>query len=913
MARHLCLVSRLLLLLALFVALPSAVLAQTGGTFLGSVKDDQGLALPGATVTLTNVETGWTRSIVTDEGGRYRAPALPPGVYEIKAELSGFATAVRDKVSLALGQELTVDMSVRVATVQETITVTAASPLIEITSNTLGTSVSREQLDALPVPGRTFTALAQTAPGVTGVGGGGVNAGGQLDRNNSYRIDGVSNDNNVLASPRGGVSMEAVREYVVISNQFSAEYGDASGAVVSVVTRTGTNNVEGRGFLFHRDESFDAQDPFSKAQGSGQAPFSQQRFGGFVGGPIKRDKMHYFGNYEGVRLDQTAVITSPLVPASEREVPNNTTGDQYFFRVDNRLTDKHTVFVRYRYDEEVEFNNGVGGLNTIERAVDTINRNQDAVFSHTAVLADRALNEIRVQFGRHFADNVTQRPLDSPTINRPSGNFGKANNQPQGRTEDRWQFVNNFSYSLDAHNLKFGVDYSRIRATSFFNNNTGGTFTFATDLPFDANNLATYPTQYTQNIGDPNLRRPNDVIGLFAQDSWRMRSNFTLNYGVRYDRETAFKNATGVADASLNLAPRLGFAWDPFNDQKTVVRGGAGMYYSKVFLNITGNIQLARSFVGVTVINPGFPDPFSRGSAAPPSAPSTTRAPSDIETPSTRQLSIGVKRELVAGIALSADYVNSRGRHLYNAPDVNAPDPITGLRPDPAFLRITEYQSTGNSWYNGLLLGLERRSGRGPQLGVSYTLSKQTRDVEDFNFVPADNYNRAAEKALANNDRRHQIVVNVVWALPWGMQVGLFTQARSAVPFNVITGIDNNRDAHTTSDRPDLANPDGDPLDPSTYNGNFTGRPGNLPRNFARGPAYAEAHLRVSKMINLSRAKLDRLELFVEALNVTNYVNGATPTAQQGGSIRSALFGRPSQFHDDSSPRRVEIGFRLDF
>jgi hypothetical protein len=165
-------------------------------------------------------------------------------------------------------------MSLKVARLQETITVTGEAPLIETTSNTLGTNISREQLDSLPVPGRTFTALARTAPGVTGVGGGGVNAGGQLDRNNSYRIDGMSNDNNVLASPRGGLSMEAVREYIVIANQFSAEHGDASGAIVSVVTRAGTNNLQGRGFVFHRDESFDAHDPFSKAQGSGKAPFS---------------------------------------------------------------------------------------------------------------------------------------------------------------------------------------------------------------------------------------------------------------------------------------------------------------------------------------------------------------------------------------------------------------------------------------------------------------------------------------------------------------------------------------------------------------------------------------------------------------------------------------------------------------
>ncbi len=899
-------------LLAMLVCLcwAASAVAQTGGTLQGSVIDDQKLVLPGATVTLTNMDTGWTRSVVTDSEGRYRAPVLPPGEYEVKVELGGFATAIRNQIALTLGQELTINFTMRLATIAETVTVTGASPIIDTTSNTLGTTISREQLDSLPVPGRSFTALAQTAPGVTGVGGGGVNAGGQLSRNNSYRIDGVSNDNNVLASPRGGVSMEAIREYVVIANQFAAEYGDASGAIVSVVTRAGTNDVQGRGFLFHRDESFDAQDPFSKAQGSGQAPFSQQRFGGFLGGPFKTDRMHYFGSYEGLRLDQTGVITSPLVPVAEREVPNPETGDQYFARTDWRLNNNHTMFARYRYDETTEINNGVGGLNSFERGVDTINRNQDVVLNHTAVLSSRMLNEARVQFGRHFADNVTRMPLDSPTINRPSGGFGKPSNQPQGRTEDRWQFINNLSYSAGTHDFKFGLDYSRIRATSYFNNNTGGTFTFATDRPFNANDLTTYPTQYTQNIGDPNLFRPNDVWGLFAQDSWRLGSKVTLNYGVRYDRENAFKKATGVEDSNLNLAPRIGFAWDPKGDQKTVVRGGTGLYYSKVFLNITGNIMLARRFVGVTVINPGYPDPYSRGQAAPPSAPSTTVAPDEVKTPVTRQLSLGVKRELIPGWALSVDVVNTRGNNLYNAPDVNAPDPVTGLRPDPSYLRITEYQTTGNSWYSGLLVGLEKRSsGKWPQFGVSYTLSKQERDVEDFGFTAQDNYNRAAEKAPASNDRRHQLVTNVVWAMPYGFQMGLFAQARSSLPFNITTGVDNNRDAQTTTDRPDLANPDGDPRDRNTYNANFTGRSGNLPRNFGRGDPYFEAHLRFSKFINLSKAKLDRLELFVEALNITNYVNLGTPT----GNLRSALFGRSTGINGDSSPRQVELGFRVDF
>ena len=306
--------------------------AQTGGTLQGSVTDDQKLALPGATVTLTNTETGWTRSLVTDTEGRYRAPVLPPGDYEIKAELAGFATAIRNKVALTLGQELTINLAMRVASVQETVTVTGESPWSTPASNTLGTTISREQLDSLPVPGRSFTALAQTAPGVTGVGGGGVNAGGQLSRNNSYRIDGVSNDNNVLASPRGGVSMEAVREYVGHRQPVRRR-----------IRRRLRRHRQRRHPLRHqrparprlpvppRRAASTRRIPSRRRKGSGQAPFSQQRFGGFLGGPIKRDRMHYFGSYEGLRAGSDRRSSRRrLVPVDQREVPTPATGDQYF-------------------------------------------------------------------------------------------------------------------------------------------------------------------------------------------------------------------------------------------------------------------------------------------------------------------------------------------------------------------------------------------------------------------------------------------------------------------------------------------------------------------------------------------------------------------------------------------------------
>src|SRR3989449_1850566 len=880
----------------------------TGATLQGTVFDEQGAVLPGASVTIENVETGALRAIVTDSRGRYRAAALPAGRYRMRIELSSFSIYVREGLTLTIGQEATVDAPWKLAWVQESVTITAASPLVETTNSSIGTTISRSQLDALPLAGRNFTTLAQTAPGVTGVGGGGVNAAGQLNRNNSFLIDGASNDDNVVASTRGGFSLEAVREYVVMANQFAAEYGQASGVIVNVVTRSGTNNVQGRGFVLHRDDSLDAQDPFSKAQGSGKAPFNQQRFGSFLGGPVVRDRMHYFGSYEGLRQRETSVITSPLVPVDDREVPHDTNGHQYFIKSDTQLTPGHSLSVRYRLDGDKEIGSNIGGFDTRERGQDVTRRDQDVVGNHTAIVSARTLNELRFQFSRRniYWDTVRYSPLGTPAINKPSGNFGKANNMPQGRREHRLQFIDNLSYSRGSHDVKTGFDISLIQVKSYFFHNVDGTFQFRTDAPFNAADLSTYPFQFTQNVGDPNLQRRNDLYSGFVQDTWRLRPNLTFNVGLRYDTETAFKEAAGVGDDRNNLAPRLGVVWDPFRDGKTAVRGGYGKYYDQAFLNITGNIMLARRFVGVTILNPGYPDPRSRGSEAPPSKPSTTIASDEVQTPNTTQVSLGIKRELVAGLAISADAVHGRGRDLFNGPDINYPDPVTGIRPNADFLRIQQYQTNGNSWYNALLLGVERRSGRGPQFGISYTLSKQVRDVEDFGFQAADMSNRGAEKARANNDRRHQLVANMTWALPAGFQIGSLLQARSGLPWNVTTGTDNNRDTITTTDRPDLLNPNGDPRDRSTYSASFNGHAGNLPRNFGIASDFWVLDARLSRFFKLPH---QRIEAFVEAFNLLNRANLGLPT----GNLTSASFGQPRALATGATPRQVELGLRFDF
>ena len=889
--------------LLLFGAAP--VLAQgTGSAIQGTVTDEQGAIMPGANVLVANVQTGFTRDLISDERGWYRATALPPGDYQVTVTLQGFATQIRRGLTVTVGQEATVNVALRVANIEESVTVTGAAPLVETTRSTLGTTVTRDSLDNLPLLTRNFAGLATLAPGVTGVGGGGVTAQGQTDRSNSYMVDGVSNDQIVTAGNRGGFSLEAVREFAVMTNQFSAEYGLSSGAVFTVITRSGTNDLNGRIFAFHRGDGLDAQNPFSKAQGSGKAPFSQQRFGGFLGGPIVRDRLHYFGSYEGSRERETSVITASVVPLADRETPNPTDGHNAFVKLDGRMSEKNSMTLRYRADKNASTGNSIGNLNTRERGTNSDSLVQDIVGSVTTILSSRALNEFRFQWGRHSTWTNTDgwSTAGMPEINRPSSRTGKAYNQPQGRNENRLQFINNLTYSLGSHDLKAGADISIIRAPTFFPRNGDGTFTFTTDRPFDANDLTTYPTQFTQSIADPNVDLDDDIMAFFLQDTWRVRTDVTISMGIRYDRENAFSRIVGVPDDTNNFAPRFGVIWDPFKDGRTAIRGGYGLYIDQVFLNPPLNVVLAQRANDVTIINPGYPDPFTRGTVR-SATPSISVASENIRTPESRSVSLGLKRELVAGLALSADGVYSRGYNQFNNRDLNPRDPVTGVRPDPRYLRITQYETEGNAWYSALLMSLERRGGKGPGFGVSYTLAKAIRDVEGFLFLAQDQLNPAAEKSLASNNRTHQVVGRMNWLVPGGVQLAGILQYRSGSPWNVTTGRDSNGDTEQ-NDRPDLVDPNGDRYDRNTYYGDFTGRVGNLGRNANIGPSFVTLDVRVSKVFSVQRL---RFEGFVEAFNATNKVNFASPQ----GNLRSSLFGTSTSIQGNQ--RQVELGFRVDF
>ncbi len=605
-----------LVVVSLLASSGLALAQVTNAVLQGVVTDSQKGVLPGVAVSVTNTETGLVREVVSDAAGFFRATALPPGPYAVRATLDGFTEYSRSGLVLTVGQTAAIEVTLGLGTFTEAVKVVAGAPLVDTSSNALATTVTKAQLDDLPLAGRDFASLARLAPGVTGVGSAGITSGGQLVRNNSVVVDGTSNDEQGIAGTRGSFSLESVREYVIYTNQFAAEHGLAAGALVNVVTRSGTNKVEGRLFGFHRDDGLDAQNPFSKAQGSGSAPFSEQRGGGFLGGPFIRNTWHYFGSYELQRNETTNVVTSALVPVDQREFPERGSRDQYFFKSEYQLPGNNRLGGRYRYDQSTVEGGGIGGLNPYERGTDQKNKYADGVGTLTSVLSSNTVNEVRLLVGTLSTYWTVDRYADPAgvSISRPSINQGKANNMPQGWDSVRYQFVDTLSHTIGRHDLKAGVDIQLDDQNTYFLGNKDGTFTFRTDAPFDPNDRSTYPFQYTQTIGDWYDPRKNQIYSGFVQDTWRAHDRVTLNLGVRYDTETIFARAKAVnVDQDLNnVSPRLGAVWTPTSDARTVVRGGFGIYYDQGFNNISGNISNSARSSNVTVLNPGLPGSLRR-------------------------------------------------------------------------------------------------------------------------------------------------------------------------------------------------------------------------------------------------------------------------------------------------------------
>jgi Carboxypeptidase regulatory-like domain/TonB-dependent Receptor Plug Domain len=1075
------------------LAHPAAGLAQTGSSVIsGFVKDGTGAALPGATVRIVNIETGVSIDLTTNEEGVYRAPALVPGQYRIETSLDGFETSARGPVTLQINQTIALDFTLGVGRQQETVTVTAVAPLVESQSSTVAQVVTRAMLAALPLPNRAASSLAGLAPGVVMVDAGAGTAenypvfsvAGGRSRNQVFLLDGGNATNAVgLTRPQQLTSLpvDAMQEFRVIANNYSAEFGHSTGGVVAMSTRSGTNALHGTAFESIRNDALDARNFFAVTR----PPISLNQFGGTLGGPALRDRTFVFGAWERTRQQVSSAVVSTVPTLLNREgdfsdlrtstgasipvydpvtrapfpgnvipsdrldpvamkaiayypLPNRsgniTNANNYVgnadarlnrdiltAKVDHILSGADRLTARYYINESNTNNTGSYGNPVVDPLGDLTDvRVQSLLGAHTHAFSSGLANEFRITYlrrkfvdqrygaGEDFAGAIGLRGVTAtafPAFAIPG--YASLSSPNLGRTQTPitdLQWLEALSWFKGRHAFKFGAEARfggnsevRDRGSSgslafspLFTSNNGATDT--------GNALATFllgeVNAGSVQISDRITTRA-EYYAFYAQDDWRLTERLTLNYGVRYDLElprrevnnrmnsfdatrvnpvsgtpgvVTFAGIDGAPERAFatdvnNVGPRAGFAYRLGGSDRTVVRGGAGVFYGQTVDATIGDtasqgFSTQASFVVAQAatqsafrLRDGFPayarEPIGDGFGAVRPGDKPYLAVSffnpNQKAPTSYQSNINLQHQLDSGLMLEVGYIGNEGRHL-TGPDFTL-NQVPGdrlssgntqpARPFPQFSNVTWINpSIGRSSYHGVFFRAQKRFSDAFSVLGHYTWSRYLDDIgasaaaDDYGSGVGsyqDAYNRKADWARSGDDVPHRLVITVLYEVPefsryralngalarW--RIGMLQTAQSGPVFTV-TSTSNLTNAFPAGPvRPNLS---GDPALPSDqrtltrwFNTAAFVNPapltfGNSPRSVLRGPSLIATDLTLEKAVAVTGRY--GVDVRIEAYNLLNRVNFNPP----GSVLGSADFGVISSARP---ARTVQLGARLSF
>jgi hypothetical protein len=615
--------------LIVLLTIASSAAAQGGRSEItGTVLDSAKAVMPGVTVTVTNQDTGQERTITSNADGKFTIPTLVPGTYTVKAELQGFQPTTMKGVVLNVGQELTLNLTMQVAGVAETLVVTGQASLVETTSSRIGTNVTSSEIDGLPSANRSQFSLMQTIPGLVPVlqvgsfEGGQFAANGQATTNNLFLVDG-QNDND---SRRGGsqgtqarVSLDSMAEYQVQTHTYAAEYGGSTGVVVNSVTKSGTNKLSGRLFEYYQSNKLQATNYFLKLAGGENPESGSNVYGGSVGGPIVPNKLFYFFNYEGTSAKEAANLSFPAAAAPLAVSYSTTTafhGPNTFARFDYHLNGSNQISFRWTREAIITERDSIEDDLAILDAARHENDSGDQVFSGswTSVLNNHTTNELKIG---HVRENLLQGPS---SLFDDSWNFigfagvdpfdvGAQNNHPDFIAGPRNTYAQDlirdvtFDDTLTwlksgwggTHTFKVGAAYSRNGAlpqgTAV---NFTGLFNFPTDTSFNPADPTTYPYRFGISMGQYDFTQIDHRASGYFQDKWQLNNRLTLSLGVRYDWQDI------TPETKDAIGPRVGVAYDLTGDGKTVVRGGFGKVYQYQQLAVLQTL-LQRSVIAPTL------------------------------------------------------------------------------------------------------------------------------------------------------------------------------------------------------------------------------------------------------------------------------------------------------------------------
>lgn len=976
-------VNLIVLATLLLTQTPLAFSQEGTSTLRGVVTDASGALVSGAQVSISNQETGLNRrKITTGDSGGYVFTTLIPGLYRITVEAQGFRTTVRENITLKVGETLDLSVALEIGTTSETVTITSEAPIIATTSKEIGGHISQRELTELPSVNRNFIGFVGLLPGVVpnisteSFGSDSVSVNGQDPRYNNFLLDGSNNNDDVIGQRAGAqtrTALESIAEFQVLTNQFDAEFGRTSGGIINAITKSGTNEFHGSGFGFFQDNALNAATRFGVLNKLEQPDANMKQYGFTIGGPIKKDRAHFFFGLEKTNIAEGIIIDIPARPDLNDSTTEDTRALNTTVRFDAQPSTNNQIGGRWLRESSPQFNQIIGAVSLAARREES-DIDQTVVGNWTAILGPTTLNDIRISFTREnvaFANpafNAGQSMAELPPTLAFLSFSDQQSNVAQARINNSYRLSDTFSLVRASHSLKFGIDYNYVTGDNSDEGLLNGQFIFPTNLPFNAADPRTYPERLQIRVGGPQLFvQVNHNSSIFAQDSWRVNRKLTLNLGVRYDDET-------ISNDNNNISPRVGLAFDPIGDSKTVIRGGFGFFYQNTPFELIGAFRTAGPFSSSFVRNfpINAPDPGPRAGRFPTdptlrNGPTVDRAliaslvgsggllanPSPLvdnlerRMPYVRSYSAGFQRELSSTVALTVDYIHQDAvnqfvqvalnpgtrastdsaaaitRRFATLGDVleHSFTPIdTGLFSDLPFqtaraVDVRSRLSVASGSYNALQISLDKRFSRGVQLKTSYTMSN-SRGNTSGNGTPTANFQLLDDLRLDLNegptdfDRRHNLVFSGLWEVP---------RTKGLIVSTIVRGLSGTPftilDSLVDADRNGLTF---DPLPAGAYTGTRTFPNGEVitldfenegGRNGARNPGFFGIDLRLAYRYNF--AEKIRAGFTFEVFNLTNRVN-------YDGAAISGNFSRGGNVNflvpTGARPARtLQLGVRVSF
>jgi len=650
--------------LVVALAIPASLKAQQGTAQIsGRVTDAQGAVLPGVSIVVKNEETGAARELTTSAEGTYVAAQLVPGRYAVSGRMSGFRPVDRTALVLLVGNTLTINLTLQVGGLEETVTVTGSAPLVDTSSASVGGNVGTAELAELPAMNRNYFSAVALLPGVqfspsNQMGNDTIVANGQTSQNTNVSVDGGYNADDALGTSSGAqvrTPLEAVQEFQVLTSMYDAEFGRASGAIVNAVSKAGTNQFRGVLFGYAAANALTAEDYFVNHNNLDKPTTTKREWGGVLGGPIVQNKAHFFVSLERQVDNPNRSRVFEQRPEYTFAIAEDRTDWNTLVRFDHQISNNHTWAVRWLREWAPQWYT-IGNRQTLESYQDETDLDQTAVGTLTSVIGSSRVNTVRLartwehwwhgnecfraqggsgdRAGFTFGDEAQgSQALCLPQLSYASF-LGQASTESQGPWDSNYQIEDDFSWFVPGkkgdHELKFGFryNYTELRRVSQINEN--GTFTINNDLAFDANNPRTYPERLSIRMGTFNEYIDNHTYELYAQDKWKIDNRTTLSVGLRYDLEIIPLDNTGNPQFGSgekypvdrnNFSPRIGFTRSLDDEGRSVIRGGYGMFYNRTILGAIDDVLEQSKFTSSNVVN------FPNASADP--GPAAGRFPTD--------------------------------------------------------------------------------------------------------------------------------------------------------------------------------------------------------------------------------------------------------------------------------------------